>query len=1028
MSFPNDILTLIERERLARKEAERLLESKSRELYDKKTELEQLNSHLEEQIADRTEKIKKREDQLSVLFNYHPFPAIVYDTDSFNILLANDTAQQMYGYSHEEFCSRSIFDLHPKDEIERLNQHLKNVKSGKSKPHKWTHILKDNSTRVVEISGNAIEFGDRNARIVTIVDVTEKTQIQEKLLKQERQFKDLVEKTSDVIYRTDIRGNFIYVNPNCVRISGYTEEELTKLKFTQLISDRYKERVANFYRYQSKNKIPTTKTEFPIIQKNGDEVWLEITVDLIPSANEGEPHEFVSVARDITEKRTLEKNLIRSEEKYRSIMENMELGLLEVDNEDRIIRAYPKFCKLTGYSEDELIGNIASEIFLDDDMIESMSQEKAKRKTGETSVYELQLKKKDGSKIWVMISGAPYYDEKNKIVGSVGVHLDISERKEIESQLELLSQFPELNPYPVLRFGLSDHELIYANTRAKKFLNYIEFDRDHLEWEKWMNFIKGRSGVFSEFVWNDRTYRFNRVAEPHLDIANIYSTDITEIRELQNELRHAKDKAEILSKSKDLFLANMSHEIRTPMNAIIGLTEVLSETNLNDFQYTTLNKVRSASDNLLHLINEILDLSKIESNVFKLTPSFSALNKCATQCFELYENEASKKDVIMVYKSNLSDDTLHYYDRNRLNQVVTNLLGNALKFTERGQVILELKELGKLDNNRAQVQFSITDTGIGIPPGDLEKIFDNFNQAENNDETKYGGTGLGLSIAKKILEMMDSNLSVSSELGEGSTFSFTLELDTKKVAEAVDPEGSKSKEFNLSGMRILIAEDNPTNQFLLETVLKNSDAVTTTVSNGLEALEILESDEFDLILMDMRMPKLDGIKTSWTIRNKLQLTSIPIIALTANTSDKDKEACLDAGMNAFVVKPFKPDDLLQIIQKNLDPFRNETLIDQDKLDESTFNDPDFKARMIKIFINDTTDRIREIEEKLEEHNYSRIKDIIHSIKPSLHHITKDEVIDMANGLEKDEIHHEDTFIRNTKALIGKLNAIVSELS
>lgn len=1024
MSIPKEILALIERERSARKQAEKLLESKSRELHDKKLQLEALNTSLEQEVAQRTDKIQKREAQLRVLFDNHPFPAIVYDVKSLKILTANRTAIEMYEYSHDEFSQMSVLDLHPSYEQEKLRSYINSVSSGKSKPHKWTHLLKNGDIRSVSISGNSIGFGENDARIVTIEDITEKEKIKERLEEQQKQFRNLVEKTSDVIYRTDQFGNFVYANPNCEQLSGYSLEELKSMNMNELVANEYKERVRNFYKYQSSKNIANTKTEFPISKKNGETIWIEQTVDLIPM--EDGSHEFVSVTRDITEKRTLEKSLLRSEEKYRSIMENMELGLLEVDTQDKIIRAYPKFCSLTGYSEEELLGKVATDIFLDEDMKDKMIRESQKRKKGETSVYEVELRRKDGSKIWVMISGAPYYDEKNKIVGSVGVHLDITERKNIESQLTLLSQFPELNPYPVFRFKLINHELIYANKHANAFLDSIHVNKT--EKESWLNFITGKEGTFSEFSWNTKTYRFNRVEETQLGIINIYSTDITEIKELQNKLRGAIEKAEKLSKTKDLFLANMSHEIRTPMNAIIGLSEVLNESNLTTFQRGTLDRIRSASDNLLHLINEILDLTKIESNKIQLNPAHHSLDKALKQSIELFENEASKKDVELVYKSDLKPNLVHLFDRNRLNQVLTNLIGNAIKFTDQGQVRLKIESKPKA-KGIDRVKLSIIDTGIGIPPGDLKNIFDNFSQAKNNDEIIYGGTGLGLSIAKKILLLMDSELKVESSLGEGSTFSFTLDLPYRIEEPSKKQPTNEEDKSCIGNCKILVAEDNPTNQFLIQTILEKKGIQPTIVSNGLEALELLEKNdtEFDLVLMDMRMPVLDGVETTWSIRNKLKKADLPIIALTANTSEKDRQLCIEAGMNDFIVKPFKPYELLASIRKFIEPKNNHTLLDIEKLNESTFNDPVFREKMVDIFIKDSMERCEDIEQLISKHELDKIGSIAHSIKPALNHLAHNELVNLANEIEKTQAPFNDNFKILCHKLIDKLKTLINEL-
>jgi len=1021
MTIPKDIKKIIDREISARENAEKKLEEKSLELLNKTQQLEELNTSLEKEVSKRTEKIKRREEQLRVLFDQHPSASIVYDLDSLKILAANQTALDIYGYTQKEFRDMSILDMNHEKEHKRIKNHIELLSKQKTEPQKWCHILKNGELRTVTVTGNPIVFGDKKARLVIIKDITHEQEILQRLEDQEKQFKNLVERTSDAIYRTDEDGNFIYANPNCESLFECTIAELSNMNIYDLVSKEYKERVRNFYAYQAQNKISNTKTEFPITKTNGENIWIEQTVDFIP-ADEGSS-EFISVTRDITEKRILEKSLLRSEEKYRSIIENMELGILEVDTKGKILKAYPKFCKLTGYEEKELIGKIASEIFLDEVTKDKMHKETQKRTTGETSVYEIELKKKDGSKIWVMISAAPYYNEKNRITGSVGVHLDITRRKTSEKQLALLSQFPELNPYPVIRYKLGKNELLYANKHAKSFLKSMQ--RETQKKNNWAKFVYSK-GVFQEFRWNNSTYRFNRVEEPELGIINIYSTDITEIKELQNKLRGAIKKAENLSKAKDLFLANMSHEIRTPMNAIIGLSEVLSESELSDFQRTSLDRIRSASDNLLHLINEILDLSKVESNEIELNNSFHYLEKTFKNSKELFEIEADKKNIKLIYDSNIDPELEFFTDKNRLNQVLINLLGNAIKFTDTGQVTLKIEQEEELKESLT-VNISVIDTGIGIPKKDLKTIFENFSQARNNDENTYGGTGLGLSIAKKILLLMNSELKVNSKLGEGSTFYFTLKMPYRRNSSSVELNTIEQNIIKIENCKILVAEDNLTNQFLIKTILEKHGISTTVASNGIEALKILEKENFDIILMDMRMPQLDGLETTKVIRKEFKNSTTPIIALTANASENDRKLCLEAGMNEFIVKPFKPNDLIAMIEKINEENNKSSFLDIEKLNESTYNDPVFREKMIEIFINDSEKRCLEIENLIKNNELDKISVIAHSMKPALGHLAHEKLVLMANEIENEQDLSKKGFVELCQELISYTRDLIEEL-
>ncbi|MGB1508114.1 MAG: response regulator, partial [Crocinitomicaceae bacterium] len=492
------------------------------------------------------------------------------------------------------------------------------------------------------------------------------------------------------------------------------------------------------------------------------------------------------------------------------------------------------------------------------------------------------------------------------------------------------------------------------------------------------------------------------------------------------ELRDAKFKAEDLNRVKEMFMANMSHEIRTPMNAIIGLSEVLSESELSDFQRTSLDRIRSASDNLLHLINEILDLSKVESNEIELNNSFHYLEKTFKNSKELFEIEADKKNIKLIYDSNIDPELEFFTDKNRLNQVLINLLGNAIKFTDKGQVTLKIEQEEELKESLT-VNISVIDTGIGIPKKDLKTIFENFSQARNNDENTYGGTGLGLSIAKKILLLMNSELKVNSKLGEGSTFYFTLKMPYRRNSSNVELNTIEQNIYKFENCKILVAEDNLTNQFLIKTILEKHGIATTVASNGIEALKILETENFDIILMDMRMPQLDGLETTKVIRNEFKNSTTPIIALTANASENDRKLCLEAGMNEFIVKPFKPNDLIAMIKKINKGNNKSSLLDIEKLNESTYNDPVFREKMIEIFINDSEKRCLEIENLIKNNELDKISVIAHSMKPALGHLAHEKLVLMANEIENEQDLSKKGFVELCQELISYTRDLIEEL-
>ncbi|MCZ4242608.1 response regulator [Pedobacter punctiformis] len=388
-----------------------------------------------------------------------------------------------------------------------------------------------------------------------------------------------------------------------------------------------------------------------------------------------------------------------------------------------------------------------------------------------------------------------------------------------------------------------------------------------------------------------------------------------QLEHFQDELIKAKEEAEQGKRAKENFLANMSHEIRTPINGIIGLVHLLEKSPLNESQKEIIELLSVSSDSLLGVINDILDISKIEAGKFRINFAETDIRQLIQQAINLLNIRAKEKHIDLILEI---DENLPYIiiaDSLRLNQILMNLLSNAIKFTSEGSVTLKVEVVNKKSNN-AQINFSITDTGIGISQDNLSKIFESFEQAEDQTIAKYGGTGLGLSIVKKLAELKGGLLNVVSEEGKGSTFSFTRWyefVEGKSVEkEVVEPDFLTS----LKGIRILVAEDNPINKFLIVKLLDSWDAETMVVENGQEALDILKDNDYDIILMDTYMPVMNGLEAIKRIRlgHIPGKNKIPIITFSAGVLDKDKETAIKAGANDVVGKPFKVNVLHQKIK------------------------------------------------------------------------------------------------------------------
>ncbi|MFT6983006.1 MAG: PAS domain S-box-containing protein [Crocinitomicaceae bacterium] len=901
------------RERKARKEAERIMEEKSLELLKVNEKLSELNIHLEKEVADRTQEIKKNADQLNVLFNENPFPVIVYDISSLQILDVNNTAIEKYGYDKNEFLLKTVYNLHPNDEVERIEEYILARKTTNTRSSAWKHLSAMGNEFDVLVTSSPIIYNGTPCRMAIIEDITEKNILLREKDLQKQNYQDLIENSSDIIYRINPKGNFIYMNPSGIKMSGYSRDEILQMNFSDLIAPSYLKQVVNFYKFQMQEKLDTTYTEFPIITKEGIEYWIGQNVEASEFTEDGEVV-YNATARNITERKKLEKAHLRSEEKYRSIIENMELGLLEVNVKGIITKAYPKFCLLTGYSHKELEGGKA-EFLLDENGLSTIQEQTDSRKTGISNVYEIQLIRKDGSKIWVMISAAPFYDEYNRVQGSVGIHLDITNRKTLE-----------------------------------------------------------------------------------------------------NDLLHSKTTAENLLKSKEMFIANVSHEIRTPLNAIIGITELMLNSSHDEALISQLDHVSHAGKGLLSLINELLLVSKIDADKLTLNPTNYSLSKCLNSNFELHKNEAIEKGLSYSIQFNIPETNEYCFDHLKLGQVVQNLLSNSLKFTKTGSVQLKVNLVSSIDNVDI-IEISVIDTGIGIPKENLESIFGNFEQAINNQSGEYGGTGLGLSIVKKILALMGSEIKVESKNGQ-TAFVFQLKLFKTQLIEPTDFTSINQKGA-LHGVNVLVAEDNKANQFLIENVLKELDASFTIVNNGQEAIKYLRINSVDVILMDMRMPVMDGIEASRIIREENLHENKPIIALTANADDKNKSICLASGMDDFLAKPYTISDLVKRIKTALGQSYS---IDTKPVEPFQIKNDSFQKRLNEIFNQDSQIRLVKLKEALISSDFDSIIDICHSMRPSLMEMGQNSLLKIAEKIESG-----DNLESNSKSFIRELEEYLIDL-